>query len=74
MTVLELRCPEGFRELLATYRIEGERPTVDRDTNLMVLACRACRRQIERTSGTRPKRVLHLYDLSGSLVDTEVEW
>lgn len=70
---IEVRCPVGARNLLMVVRRLNENVTVTND-NLLELACRDCRQNIGSRKGTRPKRVLHRFNVIGELVESEVEW
>lgn len=73
MITVELRCPEDPRTLLGKTLAEGKKPPIT-DGNLVELACRSCRYLLEEPGRGRPKRVLHRYDLAGSLIETEAVW
>jgi len=64
---VELRCPAGFRRLLA--KVTGPLPV--NDANLIELACGDCARR-RRRDGQRVQRVLHRFNVAGQLVHTEV--
>ena len=69
MRTVELRCPVGPRRLLSKLLIAGERPHIV--GNLVELACSDCK-QAERKKGNPVVRVLHRYDLSGALIESEL--
>lgn len=67
---VELRCPNGPQRLLAKTVVKGERPTIV-DGNLVELACADCKRAL-RVKDKTVVRVLHLYSLDGTLVESVV--
>lgn len=80
MTVeeVEIRCPvpqplPGGEckpgKLLMKLLVSGRPPSFVHPDNLIELACDDCRAQLRRR-GVRVRRVLHRFDLSGSLVET----
>ncbi len=66
---LDIRCPVGPRRLLMRVLASGETPHVDRDDNLLELACADCRR-IMRKEGTEVNLVLHRFNILGELIET----
>lgn len=66
---VELRCPVGPRRLFARMIQRGERPQYIHPDNLIEFSCYDCRRSMER-DGRRVRRVLHRYDLAGTLIET----
>lgn len=71
-TVLEYRCPLGARRLFMRMIQRGERPSYIQPDNLIEFSCYDCRHRMEQQSGRRARRVLHRYDLAGTLVETLV--
>lgn len=71
MRSVEIRCPIGPRRLLFKMLLAGERPHVD-SSNLIELACVDCTRTL-RKKDPSVLRVLHRYDLAGSLVESVVQ-
>lgn len=70
MDTIDIRCPENPRVLFLKLKRSGEdTPVVD--GNLIELACERCRNTI-RQSEPDVLRVLHRYDLTGELIETEV--
>jgi hypothetical protein len=78
---VEVRCPVPQElpgghcrpgRLLLKLLVTGERPSYVQPDNLIELACEDCRGRL-RKSGRQVKRVLHRYDLAGSLVTTLVD-
>ena len=74
---IELRCPHGFRNLLAKIRVEQDAPPRVSE-NLLELSCRSClqtqRKKVSRTgSGPWPVLVVHRFSFVGELVETLVE-
>lgn len=69
-TVVELRCPEHPMRLFAKLHLDGMTPPVV-DGNLLEMACDVCKRRL-RDSEIDLVRVLHRYDLTGELVETEL--
>lgn len=67
---VELRCPVDARTLLGKVLADGDRPVVS--GNLMELHCRVCSRNGREFDPT-VVRVLHRFDLLGSLVESVVE-
>lgn len=65
--MVDLRCPLGPRSLLARLA-PVEKPHIT-DGNLVELACSDCARTL-RKQGKDVLRVLHRYDLAGSLVES----
>lgn len=72
METIEIRCPIGPRRLLSKLLVRGEHPHVTPD-NLIEFACADCKVTLQRSGSPRVKRVLHRYDLLGTLVETVVE-
>lgn len=68
--MVEMRCPTGPRRLLAKLRQSGRRPSVV-EGNLIEFACPDCARRERKTDPT-VFRVLHRFDLIGTLVESEV--
>lgn len=71
MTIVELRCNVGPRRLFGKVKADGGKPTVV-DGNLVEFHCRDCTKALRSTSPTPVERVLHRFDVSGQLVETEV--
>lgn len=71
LEAVELRCPETAGKLLAKIQRAGEQPSFVRPENLIELNCESCKLS-RRRSGQRVARVLHRYDILGSLVETLV--
>lgn len=80
MTVeeVEVRCPVPVKlpsghcipgRLLLKLLVSGERPSYVHPDNLIELACEDCRNRLRR-QGVSVKRVLHRFDLTGTLVET----
>lgn len=71
---VELRCPQGPRALLAKIRTEQDGSARLTSENLLELSCRDCSKSESRarTDGRRV-RVLHCFDVSGSLVESFIE-
>lgn len=69
---MELRCPVGPRHLFARMIQRGERPVYVHPDNLIEFSCYHCRHDLERRQGRRVRRVLHRYDIAGTLVETLV--
>lgn len=67
---VELRCPTGPRKLFAKLRLAGISTPVNQD-NLIELSCQDCRRR-HRSEGRSVHLVLHRFDISGELIETEV--
>lgn len=68
-TEVEIRCPVGPQRLLGKLLQSGEKPKIV-EGNLIEMHCNDCVRLIRKTG--RPMfRVLHRYDLSGELIETE---
>jgi hypothetical protein len=68
---VEVRCPNGPRRLFAVMRQRGERPSYIHPDNHIEFACYDCRRAMQRR-GRDVDRVLHRYDLAGTLITTLV--
>lgn len=74
---LELRCPAPLHSdcvagnLLGKLRVTGQRPTFVQPDNLIELPCEKCRNR-ERRSDRTVRRVLHRFDLAGTLIETLV--
>jgi hypothetical protein len=77
-TEIEVRCPVGYREpnghcrpgrLLFKLVTAGELPSYVHPDNLIELPCEDCRYRLSK-AGIRVRRVLHRFDLAGSLVET----
>lgn len=60
-------CKPG--KLLMKLLVSGESPSYVHPDNLIELACDDCRARLRRR-GVGVRRVLHRYDLTGSLVST----
>jgi hypothetical protein len=68
---VELRCPETAGKLLAKLQLRGEQPSWVHPDNLIELSCDSCKIS-RRRGGQRVARVLHRYDILGTLVSTLV--
>jgi hypothetical protein len=75
---VEVRCPVPTElpsghcipgKLLLKLRLSGEIPSYVYPDNLIELACEDCRTRL-RKRGVSVKRVLHRFDLAGTLVET----
>jgi hypothetical protein len=75
---VEVRCPVPKQlpngscipgQLLLKLRLSGEIPSYVYPDNLIELACANCRDRLRRR-GVRVKKVLHRFDLAGTLVET----
>lgn len=72
MTVIvELRCPQGPKQLLLKLRTTGETAHITSD-NLMEIACRDCARKA-REFDPAVRRVLHRFDFTGELIESVIE-
>jgi hypothetical protein len=71
--ILELRCPDGPRQLLMKLRLNSDpdKPQVT-DDNLLEITCRDCARQ-QRQFDPSVARVLHRFNFAGELVESVVE-
>lgn len=69
--VTELRCPAGPRRLFAKMVSSGEPPPVNADLNLIEMACGDCAR-VERKEDPEVFRILHRFDLAGTLVESVI--
>lgn len=69
--ILDLRCPQGPKQLLLKLRVNGEQAHVN-DDNLMEIACRDCARNA-RHFDPSVRRVLHRFNFAGQLVESVVE-
>lgn len=69
--VLDLRCPEGPRKLLAKLRVDGKPPVIT-SNNLLELACQDCRRKFRAEGETDISLILHRFDILGNLVETAI--
>jgi hypothetical protein len=72
---VDLRCPEHAPcspgRLLARLRLAGGSPTFVQPDNLIELSCPWCK-TARRRQGRPVQRVLHRYDLIGTLIETLV--
>lgn len=68
----ELRCPSNPSRLFARLKLTGERASFIQPDNLIEMSCYDCRKLLER-SGRSARRVLHRYDMAGTLIATLVE-
>ena len=75
---IEVRCPVPVSlpnghslpgRLLFKLRLSGEIPSYVYPDNLIELPCEECKAQLRR-QGRQVKRVLHRFDLSGTLIET----
>lgn len=71
METVEIRCPVGPRRLLSKLLIDGDHPHVT-EGNLIEFSCDDCKKTLRR-QGKDAYRVLHRYDLAGTLVESVVE-
>jgi len=78
---VEVRCPVEWEapngecrpgKLLLKLRLTGETPTYVHPDNLIELACDECKRRAKK-AGYPVGRVLHRFDLSGTLICTLTE-
>jgi hypothetical protein len=72
-TIVELRCPNSARGLLARMKLEGERPAYVQPDNLIEFSCRDCARALRRDGDATVVRVYHRFDVVGTLIESEVE-
>lgn len=70
MPIVEIRCPVGPRRLLFKMIQSGDQPEVV-DGNLIELSCSDCKATLRRADPSI-RRVLHRYDLVGTLVESEI--
>lgn len=70
--VVDLRCPVNPSRLFARLRIAGEKPSFIQPDNLIEMSCWDCKTRYRR-AGRRVHRVLHRYDMAGTLISTLVE-
>jgi hypothetical protein len=72
---IDLRCPDTLHgdcnagKLLARIRLAGGQPTFVKPDNLIELSCDHCK-AVRRKQGRPVHRVLHRYDLLGTLIET----
>lgn len=71
MPEVEIRCPVGPRRLFLKMLADGDKLVIT-DGNLLELACSDCKRLLRDKHGIHSSRVLHRYDLAGSLVETVI--
>jgi hypothetical protein len=81
LTEVEVRCPVPWERpdgscrpgrLLLKLRLAHEVPSYVHPDNLIEMACDDCLYRLKH-AGRRVRRVLHRYDLAGSLVETLTE-
>jgi hypothetical protein len=68
--VVEYRCDKNPGRLFTKLRTTGERPVI-LEGNLWEFSCRECARD-ERRTDLSVVRVLHRFDILGTLVESEV--
>lgn len=70
--IIEIRCPQGPKSLLAKVRADGG--TVHVRDGLMEFSCRDCtrraRRSMESAGLNASFRVLHRFDFAGALIES----
>lgn len=66
---VDVRCPVDPRHLFMKLVTDGERPVVVQPGNLMEFFCKVCTRNA-REMDHSVRRVLHRFDLAGSLVES----
>lgn len=71
METIDIRCPVDPRHLFLKLRLIEETRTEDAG-NLIELACYECRKGLKAQGDLSIIRVLHRYDLTGTLVETEI--
>lgn len=70
----ELRCPNGPQRLFAKVLSDGEKPVIT-EYNWIELYCNDCKRIHNKKRGFEEiQRVLHRYDLAGTLMETEITY
>lgn len=69
METVEIRCPIGPRRLLSKLLVAGEQPK-HVEGNLIEFSCEDCKRTLRKKQDPTIVRVLHRYDLAGTLVET----
>lgn len=69
MEIVEIRCPIGPKRLFSKLHFEGK-PMKITEGNLIEFSCDDCKREL-RKKGNDIFRVLHRYDLSGELIESE---
>jgi hypothetical protein len=74
---VDVRCPVGPQALLMRLQVPGsgtEGRVIETDTlPLLELACRDCARLMRRNGHTDVTRVLHRFDMFGSIIESIVE-
>ena len=70
--VVELRCPDGPRQLLMKLRLNNDGDARVTNDNLLEITCRDCARQ-HRQHDPSVARVLHRFNFAGELVESVVE-
>ena len=71
--VRELRCPLGSRRMFARWLFSGDPAPVVTPGSLIEFHCRDCT-QAARAADGEVLRVLHRYDLGGTLVESTVAY
>lgn len=70
--LIELRCPLGPKALLAKSVVYGDIAHVNKELNLMEIACRDCAKRA-RQNNPKVRRVLHRFDVLGFPVESVVQ-
>lgn len=70
--IVELRCPNSPRGLLARMKRDGEKP-VYVDGMLVEFVCRDCARAMRKDGDVAVRRVYHRYNVLGELIESEVQ-
>ena len=71
----EVRCPAKAKGLLGKLVIAGDKPTDGFDNLLIQLHCSNCTKDLRSILGAdRVLRVLHLYNVVGDFVKTQVQF
>lgn len=70
--VVDLRCPQGPKQLLMKIRVSNDEPAHVSEDNLLEIACRDCARNARILDST-VARVLHRFAFSGELIESVIE-
>lgn len=68
---VDVRCPRNYGRLFAKFLVPGTKLVIV-EGNLIEFACRDCRRELQSDYNNQLAAVLHRFDITGDLRETEL--
>jgi hypothetical protein len=72
VTTVDVRCPVDPRTLFMRIAVDPD-VTIEQPGNVIVVACRTCRRASARQAQEQASLVLHRFNVLGEFLGTEVQ-